>query len=557
MSLPLCIGEKRTFNVPVRRIPRASSPADYEPKDTVAERVERVLASRGLSLVQVSQETRRRYGAVPHYLVPHNFYYDLGLPGYSPRMEQVLALSRVTNYRLAEWLSVFGFNLDRIPALQAEFPNDRTSLLDPTIYDQAAWIEWFEDVARDSKPFGTAPLGQLLTPASLRRLESLLAPEPSPFLYAKIGRNDAFAFPDLLPGSVVRADTRGVGELLQRMTSKNSERLFLVEHAEGLVCCRLHGRTKGRITLRAASLPFAQTEMRLGSEARVLGVLDWELRPLHARQPEVPAASMKFVNARPLAASGTQLSLREFLARARLRSGLSFRKASTKSRWVANALRDERNFCAPGSLANMETSSRLPGHIHKIISLCVLYSVGFWELLAVAGLNINDSGHEPIPNELVGRRIPDSSETTTNLSFRDGKRPGFLSSLIAEFQEIPLFLRHSLPLVAGIPDLSVRDVFWIGGRTDSLHPYLQQARFAAVNRRIKRPVFLKRKSQWEQSPYVLLFRDGSYLLTGCSAEGNRLVVHPFADGLSRPLALRNGIDAEVVGKVSALLRWLR
>jgi len=98
------------------------------------------------------QETRRRYGAVPHYLVPHNFYYNLGLPGYRPRMEQVLALSRVTNYRLAEWLSVFGFNLDRIPALQAEFPNDRTSLLGPTIYDQAAWIEWFEDAARLRSP---------------------------------------------------------------------------------------------------------------------------------------------------------------------------------------------------------------------------------------------------------------------------------------------------------------------------------------------------------------------------------------------------------------------
>jgi hypothetical protein len=364
-----------------RRTPRSHSSARDNPQLTVAERVERVLSSRELSLVQISQETRRRYGAVPHYLVPHNFYYDLGLPGYSPRMEQILALSRLTNYRIADWLSVFGFDLDHIPALQAEFPNERTALLDQTIYDPAAWIGWLEDAARDPKPAAVAPLGQVLVPASARRLESLRTQEPSPYLYAKIGRHDAFAFPDLLPGSIVRADTRGVSESLPSIMNKDSERLFLVEHAQGLVCCRVHRRTNDRITLRAASLPFAQTEMRLGTEARVLGVLDWELRPLPAIGPEVPVGSMKFLNRRPLAASGRQPDLREFLAGARLRAGLSFRQASAKSRWVADALREERYFCAPGSLTNIETTPRLPAHIHKIISLCVLYSIGFWELL--------------------------------------------------------------------------------------------------------------------------------------------------------------------------------
>jgi hypothetical protein len=540
-----------------RRTPRSHSPAGYEPGDAVAERVERVLASRGLSLVQVSQETRKRYDAVPHYLVPHNFYYDLGLPGYSPRMEQVLALSRASNYRLADWLSVFGFDLDGIPALQAEFPNERTSLLDRTVYDRAAWVGWFENATHDFPIPPVAPLGQLLTPGSPRRLESLVGPDPSPYLYAKIGRHDAFAFPDLLPGSIVRADKRGVGELLDRMVNRDSDRLFLVEHGKGLVCCRLQGRTKGRITLRAASLPFAETEMRLGSEARLLGVLDWELRPMNTTRPEIPDASMKFLNSEPLAASGTQLGLRSLLARARSRSGLPFRKASAKSRWVADALRDERYFCAPGSLTDYETRPRLPVHIHKIVSLCVLYSLGFWEILTAAGLDIDDSGHQPIPDELVGRSARDVQPITNDTSVGVVKQVDFLSSLIEEFEEIPFFLRHSLTTVGPLPGLSVRDVFWIGGRTDSLHPYLQHAIFAAVNRRIKRPVFLKRKSLWDQPLYVLLLRDGSYLLTGCSAEGNVLVVHPFADGFSRPLALRKGIDAEVVGKVTVLFRWLR
>ena len=144
-----------------------------------------------------------------------------------------------------------------------------------------------------------------------------------------------------------------------------------------------------------------------------------------------------------------------------------------------------------------------------------LYSLRFGELLTAAGLDIDDSGREPIPDELVGRIARDSPEINHHPSANVKEQPGFLSSLIAEFQEIPFFLRHSWSKVACLPDLSVRDVFWIGGRTDSLHPYLQHAIFAAVNRRIKRPVFLKRKSLWDQPLYVLLLRDGNYLLTGC------------------------------------------
>ncbi len=539
------------------RASRSHSLSDHAPGYGVAEHVERILATRGLTLSEVSREVRLRYARMPHHLVPHDFYYDLGLPGYSPRIEQVLALSRVSHYRLADWLTVFGVHLDDVPRLQAEFPSARTSLLDCTTYDRAAWIEWFRDLSGDADPPAVAPLGQLLTPAHPSRVDSLLAPEPSPFLYAKIGRQDAFAFPDLLPGSIVRADTRGLGELLQSMHSKNSERLFLVEYGQGIVCCRLHARTKGRVTLRAATLPFAQTELRLGSEARLLGVLDWELRPFRIPRPEVPTASMRFLRPQALPVAGKQPSLRELLERARLRSGLSIRNASAKSRSIAEALREERYFCSPSSLIGYETDPRLPVQIHKIVSLCILYSLGFWELLAAAGLDTGDSGREPILDALVGRGTPDSPQTANDAAARNKKQPGFLSSLVAEFQEIPLFLRHSLSTAVGLPGLSVRDVFWTGGRTASLHPYLKDAVFVSVNRRLKNPVFLKRKPLWEQSLYILLLRDGTYLLAGCSLEGSTLIVHPFADGFSRPQMLRNGVDAEVIGKVTALFRWLR
>jgi hypothetical protein len=268
-------------------------------------------------------------------------------------------------------------------------------------------------------------------------------------------------------------------------------------------------------------------------------------------------ASMKFLMPRTLPAARTQLGLRELLERARLRSGLSIRNASARSRLIAEALGDQRYFCSPTSLTDYETVPRLPLQIHKILSVCVLYSLGFRELLAAAGLDTDDSGREPIPDKLVGRDTPDTPPTANDARARNRKQPGFLSSLIAEFQEFPVFLRHSLSTVTGLPGLSLRDVFWTGGRTASLHPYLQDAVFVSVNRRLKIPVFLKRKFLWEQPLYILLLRDGTYLLAGCSIEGSTLIVHPFADGFSRTQMLRNDADAEVVGKVTAIFRRLQ
>jgi hypothetical protein len=540
------------------RASRYQSLSDHTPSYDLAKRVERILATRGFTLSRVSREVRQRYGGRPHHLVPHDFYYDLSLPGYSPRIEQVLALSRVTNYRLADWLAVFEIHLDDVPRLQAQFPSTRTSILDATTYDRAAWIEWFRDITGDAGPPAVAPLGRLLASAHSQRIDSLLpSSEPSRFLYAKIGKQDAFAFPDLLPGSIVRANSRGLSEFLESMTRQNSERLFLVEYAQGFVCSRLYTKAQDRITLRAATLPFAQPELRLGTQARILGVLDWELRPFKIPQAEVPKASMKFLQPWLLPAIGTHTSLREFLERARSRGGLSVRNASTKSRLIAAALRDERYFCSPNSLTHYETDPRLPAQMHKLVSLCVLYSLNFTELLVAAGLDARDSGHEPIPDVLVGRRTMDSLQVKTEASATNEKQPGFLSSLIAQFQEIPFFLRHSLSSFAGLSSLSIRDVFWTGGRVTSLHPYLKDAVFVSVNRRLKNPVFLGRKWLWEQSPYILLLRDGTYLFAGCSLEGCTLIVHPFSDGLSRPLMLRNGVDAEIIGKVTGLFRWLR
>jgi hypothetical protein len=522
----------------------------------VAARIERTLASRGLKMLDVSRESRRRYPNDAAYWIPHHFYADLARDKASPRIEQVIAFSSISDYRLIDWLALFGIRLDDAPRLGATFPAERTVLLDGEVYDQEAWINWFRSKPIEGPPPATAPLGQLLQPGGSLPLRSLIIKDPSPFLYAKIGRQDAFAFPDLLPGSIVRIDTRRAVKHADGGGSIPSQTLFLAEHSGGLTCCRLEGSRKNRVTLRSTQLPFGQVELRLGQEIRILGALDFEMRFLEsAPSPEVHRDLARFGNPRPLPSIARNAELPELLRHGRRRAGLSLREASALSARIVEALGDDRYFCTRGMLAAHETRDVSRREIHTLFSLCVLYRLGFWDLLASAGLKTDGLGREPIPSHAFGdwKHVTQENPAIPEM---DVEGEGFLSRLVHAFEEIPLFLRDALGPLTGLRNVSLRDIIWLGGQRVSLHPYLRGAVLAAIHRQSKRPVFASGKPLWEQPLYLLILREGSYRCAGCSLEKDVLVVHPFANGFERPLRFRNRVDAEVAGKVVALLRKL-
>jgi hypothetical protein len=522
----------------------------------VAARIQRTLADRGLTLLDISRESRRRYPESPAYWIPHHFYADLAGKGFSPKVEQVFALSAISGFRLVDWLGVFGVSLDSAPPLAASLPTERTILLDATIYDPEALVEWFRSRPLDGPLPAIAPLGQLLESGGCRPLQALLPKKPSPFLYAKVGRQDAFAFPDVLPGSIVRIDSRRGARRAGDGASLNPKTLYLVEHSQGLTCCRLHSSRNKHVTLRSTELPFAEVELQLDREVRILGALDWEFRFLE--QPpstEVPHALARFWTPHPIAPVAQEPELHQLVKRARFRAGLSLRETSARSERIVKAFGDGRYFCTRGALAAYETSRMPPRHIHKIFALCVLYSLGFWDILAAAGLKIDGAGQQPIPTG----RVADARTSTRNNktdSELDSDREGFLSHVVSEFEEIPLFLRAALGPLTRLRSLSLRDLVWIGGQRRSLHPYLRSALLAAIHRQSKKPTFALGKPLWEQPLHLILLRDGSYVCAGCSLENDRLIVHPFANGFERPVHLRNRADGEVVGKVVALLRKL-
>jgi len=527
------------------------------PANRRAHQVRQVFSARGLTLYRVSELSAEIFGRSSLFYVPHNLSFDVQDPASIPTFHQMLAISHITDYRLSDWFLAFGFDLDLIPRLRLLVPRKRSTLLDSHVYDLHAWIPWFADRTPSVTPSPIAPLGQLLARAAPRRAADLLALGEKKFLYAKVGEGDVYAFPYLTAGSIVRVDPRRSEEAPRDARLAGEKQLFFVEHDFGYSCSQLVMLAKDRLVLHSPELPCTQIELTLGKQARILGRIDAEIRPV-AGHAIARAASDRAVLPKPRSLGSLHLkaSLRDLLQSSRLRAGLSFREASSRSRWIAGFLADESYFAATSTLSDYETLSAPPRHIQKAITLCVLYSIDFEDFLGASGLPLDREGREPMPDELVPREVPNRGRrpglADAKGTFRNQR--GFLGSLIQRWQEVPLFLRSSLDELTGLKRVSLSDLFWVGGDEAPIHPWLAGASLVAINRRIKKPAQLK--AIFDQPLYLILERDGSYLCGCCALHHDELVVHSYPGVPLGARRFRNGIDAEVIGQVTAILRRL-
>jgi hypothetical protein len=517
----------------------------------LADRVKSILATKRLTLHQASQISATLFGRGSPYYLPHNLYYDLSHGHFSPSLFQLVAFSRISDYRLRDWLRAFGFDIEEIPRLQIQLRSKRTALLESSLDDPNLSVPWFQSLHTGALPTDIVPLAHLLERTEPRRLASLSAFHNGGFFYAQIGSEDALAFPELLPGSIVRVNAELTREALKQVTAERSANLFLIQHDRGLNCCHVRVSGRGRIGTTSNQLPYARMEFRVPDEARVLGVADLEIRNLVApRQPSVAKSLAKRWNPDVLPANPSQLG--PLLQRARIEMGLSFRAAAAKSRELADLMGDERYFTASGSLSDYETFNTPPRHFHKVITFCVIYSLSLNQIFQVLDLNLDEAGHEPIPDLLTGRPL---SETVASADADRIEPPRLIPELAGQLGGVPFFLRSSLGLLCGLSRLSLKDFFWIGGSANTVHPYLKGAVLAVVNRQKKKLNDCASKPFWQQPLYIILKRGGAYLWGCCSQENDTLVIHTYRGGIHKREELRSR-DAEVVGKVVSVARRL-
>jgi hypothetical protein len=516
------------------------------PPSSLPDKIRSVLATRGLSLAQVSRASRSLAKGNGRHHVPHNFYSALRKPQFSPSLYQLLALSIVSGYRLVDWFLIFGFSLDHVARFQASFPAIRTVELDSRIYHPESAVPGLQDLKQPDFRDALVPLSRWLVPGAAARCASLRSVTAEKFRYVKIGMQDAFAFPDLLTGSVVRVNASRNARRRMPIGKRFAESLFLVEHNGGLVCSRLHRPGPGRLVLCSRHLPYAPVELQLETQANVLGVVDAEIRPLgKIEQPVVPASLGRYWSPSPLARFGMVRHAGEFIQRARKRSGLSFREASRRTRTIAKTLKDSRYYCAAASLSDCETRKFPPRHMQKLLAICAVYCASPAELLQASGVHLNDGGQIPMAPELLGR--------VENV--RPDFRPSlFLGEVERRFGELPYFLHGVAPSLFGLPDLSLRDVFWAGDHPTFVPARLAGTVFLVVDRRQKKPRPSLSCPKWAQPLYVLQRRNGSNLFGYCSLQNGLLILRPALAGLPKLLRLRHRIDAEIVGRVVGIVR---
>jgi hypothetical protein len=224
------------------------------------------------------------------------------------------------------------------------------------------------------------------------------------------------------------------------------------------------------------------------------------------------------------------------------------------SRDIARSLEDERYFVSPGSLSEYEATNTPPRHIHKLLTLCVLYSIRFEDLLEGFGLKAEESYMATIGAEWLVPAMKSGAKEGTAVTPRKMPSSSFLANVLDIFGEIPLFLRHCFASLSGQKGISLRDVFWVGGQGAILHPSLRGALFVICDRRRRRPRIFSRKSSWKQPVYLVRKRDGSYLMASCAMEEEAIVLHPYTDEFVAPERLLKTRDAEIVGQIVTILR---
>jgi hypothetical protein len=264
----------------------------------------------------------------------------------------------------------------------------------------------------------------------------------------------------------------------------------------------------------------------------------------------VPEALARHRHPQPIAPAAE--SSGKLLRQARRRIALSLREASEISRQIARALGDPRYFVAPGSLSDYEAVDQPPRHLHKILTLCVLYGLRFSDFLRCVGLQAENAGQEAMVEAVdpgpISRARPSSSAGAPAAT------SGFVQQLLARGGPVPFLLRRCLCGLAGCLRPHWNDFYWTGGDRLPLNPYLAGGLVILVNRRAKRPLHFRSRPLWQQPVYLLRRRDGAYLCACCSLEQGRLIVRPYPQSMGRAEQLRNQVEAEVVGQIVCVAR---
>ena len=322
-----------------------------------AARIRSILASRGLTLHQVSAESERLYGSESPSCIPHTLYHSLAeSPFFGPSIAQICALSRISGYRIEDWLAALGIDLgivSRAPGRTASEAHQtgRSRLRSCRTSAMGGPEEPRGSVASRT---GSSLWGNCFGGSNGRNLQRSQSARPTRHsLFAKIGPGGRFCFSGVAARQY-RSGEPGVDGLASRSMRHGSRPpLLLIEHERGLWCGRFHvAPMDGLSCLGLGTLVLRRSRSSVRRKQRSLAWSTW--RSAGSIVSRAQGTRGICLVSPGSAATGTRGPRGPHPPGQKSSSGLTLHEACLFSRQVSQFLNDQQFAIAQSTLSEYE-----------------------------------------------------------------------------------------------------------------------------------------------------------------------------------------------------------
>jgi len=255
---------------------------------------------------------------------------------------------------------------------------------------------------------------------------------------------------------------------------------------------------------------------------------------------------------RALSYSGVRVQSGDRLREFRVRSGITTREVEEKSQGIAEAEGNEEFYISNAWLTKLENTDSIPS-IHKLVTLSVIYHVGFSELLTLYGV---DLGHVGLRQFEVASRTTYMltqeeqeihGEISLPVQFAEGvdlNGTNLFSRMVRQWGDVPFAVFQRL-------QLRQNSYGFIGMHDYTLYPLLRPGSFVQIDPRMRRIQPSRWRTEFDRPIYFLELR-GGYACGWCEVQGNELALlpHPLSPCTTRRFAFPG--DAEIVGRVTGI-----
>jgi transcriptional regulator with XRE-family HTH domain len=231
----------------------------------------------------------------------------------------------------------------------------------------------------------------------------------------------------------------------------------------------------------------------------------------------------------------------------RERLGLTMRDVEEASVRIAERHSNDDYAVVPSRLSDIETKGTVPS-MHRLYSLSVIYRCDFRELLALYGINLNETSQD------VGSIIPPKSHLMETLQGAAQVRvpvrldPAFdprsttnLGRMVEKWGVVPL------AYLAQFGD-GKYSYGYVGSEDFTMYPILPPGSFIQIDESRCRVTAGMWRSEYERPIYFVETRTG-FVCCWCSVAKDTIMLQPHPLSPVQMRVLRHPQEAEVVGQV--------